>query len=97
MPRRKQQAPKRAAGDRLSGDRIVSPRGRWWMGSFEGVRAAGREKGDCVPLDLSSGGARADTFLTTRHLSKVNSRQLMIQRMLRRAPYRPKTLEVIAQ
>lgn len=45
------------AGDRLSGDGIVSPGGQWWMGSFEGVRAAGREKGDRVPLDLSSGGA----------------------------------------
>ncbi|KAA0715096.1 Teashirt -like protein 3 [Triplophysa tibetana] len=60
----------------LSGDGIVSPRGWWWMGSFEGVRAAGREKGDRVLLDLSYEGARADTFLTTRHLSKVNSRQV---------------------
>lgn len=64
------------AGDMLSGDGIVSPRRWWWMGSFEGVRAAGREKGDRVLLDLSHEGARADTFLTTRHLSKVNSRQV---------------------
>lgn len=46
------------------------------MGSFEGVRAAGREKGDRVPLDQSYEGAQPDTFLTTRHLTKVNRRQV---------------------